>query len=540
MNTFENYNKEIIGKAIEQWLKEHETFKGMENDPVINLLLTALSHQAYQIEKNIENYEEKTLRNLRDRIIPHHLTQPMPAFSILQTQIKDNKEDNNEKIVDESCEFIFEKNKKKFTFVPLLVTKIINAECEEVFRSEDSITIELKAHQNIQTLSGISFYFDSYYPVEIEAIRYGNQDLPLIKPNQYNELPFTAWFNNRHWLMKENLHLFGTYDYWQEIFLINAVNLYYIGDYNPKNIPFDDPQNIELEIIFKNNETFQGEVKINSIPVVQVENKDITLNENRPIEEFNSDNGEFLNLLCPEIEQNIEDYVNSFFIRQFGVERYNPKMLLEHLQEIADRYISDYYAFQNIDDLKNDSKIKDLKDNITEILRILEKKPQENSWNIKNNYYAVLRKSINKNLYINYLITSGELANGIKKGDNASKTNSPLDSKKTVLLCDTAGGKNSITDELQKENIAKYYFLTKDKLVTLADIRAFCYKETGPQNVERIDIHKESGRLIITIKLKEESPIAEDIEKMELQTVILSKKLAWHSHDSMEFKIKFI
>jgi hypothetical protein len=77
-------------------------------------------------------------------------------------------------------------------------------------------------------------------------------------------------------------------------------------------------------------------------------------------------------------------------------------------------------------------------------------------------------------------------------------------------------------------------------LVTLADIRAFCYKETGPQNVERIDIHKESGRLIITIKLKEESPIAEDIEKMELQTVILSKKLALHAHDSMEFKIKFI
>ncbi|MCL2417501.1 MAG: type VI secretion system baseplate subunit TssF [Bacteroidales bacterium] len=543
MNTFEDYHKEIIEKSVKHWQNDHyEASKGMGNDPVVNLLLTALSHQAFQIEKNIESYEENMIRNLRDRIIPHHLIRPVPAFSIVETQINNASEGDSEKIIDETYSFDFEKNKKKYTFFPLLTTKIINAECEEVLHNENSVKVSLKSKQGIQNLSGISFYIDSPEFVEVEKITLVEtaQSLPLVKPSQYNELPFTKMFNNSHWLMEETEQLFGTHDYWQEVFLTNTTNLYYIGDYNSKDLQIEDRQNIELEMFLKGNVEHINSVKINCIPIVQVKKEEsICLNKTSPIKEFETETGDFLNLLAPEItdnENNFEKYTNSFLIRQFGIERYNPKILLQQLQEIADRYTSDYYAFQNIDGLKSKDRVNELKESVENLLTVLKKSPEENNWSKevkKNNYYAVLRKDIgDEYLYINYLTTSGEAVNGIKKGEVATKTGSSLNRQKTRLLCETKGGRNSISDEVEKENIAKYYFLTNDRLITAADIRAFCHKELG-DCVNTINLRKENDCVVIEIKLKEDS-------SPRIDETTLQRKIELRSTGAVLYRVSFL
>lgn len=539
MKPKEQYYKEVIDNAIALWKdgNHHANgFKDMENDPVVNLLLKALAYQSYQIQKNIEDYEENTLRNLRDRIIPHHLTQPTPSFSIVQAQLK--KDTEAEIIVDDNYNFEFKKNvKEKYNFVPLLTTKIIDAELSSSFEhyNTDTIFCTLKLNQKIKNLSGISLYFDTDEPIEIVKIveRNRNVEIPIIKPNQYNELPFTECFNNNHWFLSENFHLFGTYDYWQEFFLTNTTNLYYIDNYNSNEIYFDDPLNVELEIILKtpvNAENLQ--VKINCIPVVQVEKNEIILEKNYPIKELvgkQNKDSEFLNLLCNFNETGIEEYTNKFMIRQFGVERYNPKMLLAQLLEIERRYTSDYYAFQDIgiNDFtidKKDNTVKTLQDVIREVIKKISDKQKEDIGNLiekGNNYYAVLRKEIQESVFINYLTTSGELANGIKKEEKA-KTSPIFDAK---LLLDTQDGKNAIIDEAQKEDIAKYYFQSKDKLVTIADIRAFCYKELEQKNIEKINIEKIDNSLIITIILKEN----QKIEDKKIQ--ILQRKLSLRTNN---------
>jgi len=130
------------------------------------------------------------------------------------------------------------------------------------------------------------------------------------------------------------------------------------------------------------------------------------------------------------------------------------------------------------------------------------------------------------------LITSGEAANGIKKGEAATKVSSPLNKQKTKLLCDTTGGRNSITNELQKEDIAKYYIQTKDRIVTLADIRAFCYKEIGSNKIEKIDIEKQRNTLNITVKLNKSGK--NEGQNME---AVLQKKLELHTNNNMEFRV---
>jgi hypothetical protein len=567
MITFEKYHKEVVENAIKHWEKEdHNVFNKMEKDPVVNLLLSALSYQSYDIRKNIEEFRENTIRDLHDRIVPFNLLQPVPAFSIIQTKIKKNHGDLKwRKTIDETCSFEFIKNRdrnKNFTFSPLLKTEIIDAECVIADKNgnENSIFVELQAEQDIKNISGVSFYFESEFPVTIDEIWYAEKKLPLIKPSQYNELPFTQWFNNHHWGLNKNFFLFGSYDYWQEIFLTNTANLYYIGNYNSKKIVFENKKNIELEIVFNSHVDKRNikTVKINCIPVVNIEKNEITLNRNNPIQELSSENGEFLQLLYNQDMCNMEKYINSFLVRRYGVERYNPQKLLEQLQEISYRYISDYYAFQTIPDLKNSSKIEELQKAVKDILSSI---PNDHKA-MKNSYYALLQtQGDDKDVYLEYLSTSGELANGIKKDEKVTKINTVrslnhdtmeneeidltvLDRNQTILIQEVKGGKNSISDETQKEDTAKYCLLTKDRLVTMADIRSFCYKELGYQNIENIDIRKNSNEINIDISLKKNSLYFENEEKLEQKLEqmknILPKKMSLRSNDMMKFIINFI
>lgn len=539
MKTLKEYHEEIKKNAIDHWRKEgHSAFKDMENDPVINLLLSALSYQAFHIQKNIEQYEENTLRNFRDRIIPYHLIKPAPAFSIVETNIQE-KSENKEWIADEICVFEF----KKTRFVPLLETKIIQAELKNVNRQGKSVWIELQSKNRelpVENLSGLSLYIDTPETIDIVAIKYSDKELPLIKPSQYNELPFTRWFNNAHLFLNGNYHLFGTYDYWQDLFLTNTTHLFYIGQYDTNEIPLNGQTDIPLEIIFDSFVDI-NDIKINCIPVVNVEKRETELNDRNPVQNLSSDSrGEFLNLLYNE---DVEKNRDEFFVRQHEVERYNSKQLLELMQEMVYRYGSDYYAFQSIGELRNGDKLRKMQEVVDEISDIVNKFEKDHT---KGGYYAALKKNNteNKKVYLDYLITSGVSANGIKKGTTATKISSSacLNKDKTVLLLDTKGGKSSVRDEAQKEDIAKYYFQTKDRLVTPADIvifiKTFYYNEDSKlgDDIENITIKHKGEYIAININLTNGSSL-KNTDRVQSLAEILQTKIMLKSTGIMPFRV---
>jgi len=597
MKTFDEYYNDVKQNAINLWTKEgHTVFKNMENDPVIDLLLKALSYQAFHIQKNIDQYEEKILRDFRDRIIPVQLIKPVPAFSIIETKIVKAMHEIKNKIINESCEFEFKKSK----FVPLLETKIINAELKIINQQGNTVHVELQSVNPINDLSGLSFYVDTPEHVDIEAIRYRDYELPLIKYSQYDELPFTKWFNNAHLFLNQNYYLFGTYDYWQEIFLTNTNQLFYIGIYDTNRISLNEQTSIELEIVLNTYTDISDKIKINCIPVVNVVKKNDSLEEEKSSIIDLSRNGEFLNLLYDK--ENIEDldeYMDSFLIRQYGVERYNSKQLLEQMQEILYKYEYDYYAFQNTNNLRFTDKLRNMQEVGDKLSLIVNKfKEQRNNskqlykqmqeimsevpengnssekdeeqYNslmkliqgtlddvsvfadkfeeeaVKDHFYAILkRKKSNKlknnNVHLEYLITSGEFANGIKKSEKATKAPIYLDKGRTVLLLDTKGGKNSIKDESQKENIAKYYFQTRDRLITPADIRTFIktfYFENSQldEYIENITIKRESECIDIAINLKEKNDI--QLKDKDILATTLQSKIMLRSSGILPFQVK--
>ena len=353
--------------------------------------------------------------------------------------------------------------------------------------------------------------------------------------------------------------------------------------------------NVELEITLSSSHDICENIKINCFPVVNVEKKEITLNDRNPVQPLSSQTGEFLNLLYDkDNEQYIEKYSDSFLIRQSGVERYNSKQLLEQMYELLYRYDYDYYAIQSIGELKNNSKLKELQEIIDGFHSIVNKfdnqrynskslydymqkiidevsgsvnKSEEHynslmkqmevvlegitnivehfeSESVKDRYYAILKKnsSENQNIHVEYLITAGSAANGIRKDEKAIKTPNCLERSKTVLLLETKGGRNSIKNEVQKESIAKYYFQTKERLITMNDIstfiRTYYYDEKSKldNELENIAIKREDSCIDISLTLKEDS-LLKSSDQLPSISETLRNKITYRSTGILPFRV---
>jgi hypothetical protein len=443
----------------------------------------------------------------------------------------------HEKIVDDTCAFEFQNsNKQKITFVPLLNTKVIDAELKMAYQLEENVwRIQLQSAVPITDISGLSFYLDTNEHIEIESITCCGERLPLIKPSQFNALPFTNWFNNNHLFLNQNYYLFGSYDYWQEIFLNHSARLYYIGDCHT-----NATTEIELDVTFNRTVNSNNFMKINCIPIVNVEKREVTIDERNPVKDLTPDSGEFLNLLYDKENQN--DYEN-ILIRQFNVERYNSYQLFEQLQEMLYRYNADYYAFQNNRELKTGDILNNLQNVMEDIDNVVSKLDEKMR---QDHCYAILTKN-NRNIKkvtLPYLTTNGASANGIRKGEKAAKTPVSLNNSETVLLFATQGGKDAVKDEMQKEDIANYYNHTHDRLVTPADIMVFIktfYFENVKliDEIENISIEREDEHITITVNLKINSNLKQT-EKCELLAETLQNRIFLRSSGVLPFRVNIL
>jgi hypothetical protein len=290
--------------------------------------------------------------------------------------------------------------------------------------------------------------------------------------------------------------------------------MYYVGNYpipqTSNHIPQTSnhiPQTtLELDVTFNSAINSNNFMKINCIPVVNVEKEEVTVDERNPVKTLTTDNAQFLNLLCDENSQN--NYEN-ILIRQFNVERYNSSQLFEQMQDMLYRYNSDYYAFQNNRELRNGDILNNLQLVMEDIRHVVSKLDEKMR---PEHYYAILTRNNPdiKKVDLKYLTTAGASANGIKKDEKAAKTPVSLNNSKTFLLLETKGGRDALTDESQKEALAKYYHHTKDRLVTPADIIVFVktfYFENVKlgDEIENVSVKREDEYITVSVNLKANS-----------------------------------
>ena len=425
-------------------------------------------------------------------------------------------------MVDEKC--VFELGKTKMPFTPLFKTAIIDADIAEKQNDSSNNTIQLTLSSNdiIENFSGMSFYFeDSEMSPDVE-IFLNNQLLPVIKPDDFDNLPFIDWFQHHYNLSEDNQLQYGNYDYWLEFYVRKHINICYINSYNHQKIKNTTTSPV-FDIRFKSQLEFQyfskRSIRINCLPIINVQKHSVVLNNIDPVKKLSSDKSVFLNLLAGE---NTEKNENDFYIRHFGIERYTQEKLLLQINDLFNRFISDYYAFIDLEDLKKGDKLENLYKDFRELWPVM----MRNENRSYSGVYAILKLNKNlrfqyNNVTLDYLTTNCELANNIKEGEKAQAASEFLDKGKTVLLMDTAGGKEVEYNEETLNRLARYNLLSKDKLVTVSDLKAFCYRELK-YKIEDVSVQNTGKKIDIQIRLKDDDA-ADPSEKYFCETLLKQK-----------------
>ena len=537
--SLEYHRKALLHEALEMWEEKGE-LREIEKDPVVRLLFSALAYQSHTVSQEISSFRELTINEFRNKMIPYHLIKPFPAYGVMQTKMQDNANTKAEPLMtfrmDENS--IFEFGKTKTPFVPLFNTKIINATITDkrINQKDNSIELTLSSKGIIENFAGTAFYIEGIDTVQDIEIEMDNQPLPLIKPDDYDNLPFTDWFQNHFITAEENQLQLGCFDYWQELYLKQHVQLYMIGDYHTGKIANRSLSPV-FTIRFKNllhTDTLRYfSVNINCFPVVNVMKHTTYLTDDEPLRKLSTDNSAFLNLL---VDKNSDNNAHDYFIRHFGVERYSPKELIYQLNDLFNRFISDYYAFKDVEELKKGDKMENLYKMFKDLLPVIKKDHDD----VHPSVYAILKLGdkltrTGANIKVNYLTTSGEAANGFKKGEKPVSADPFLNKEHTMLLTDTAGGRNEERNEENLNHLVRYNLLTKDRLVTSSDLKAFCYRELQ-NKIRNVSVKKVSEQINITIQLKED--IRLEPEEITFYETLMQQKITVRSLHCIPVHVK--
>lgn len=486
--------EEIIKEAVAIWQRgfNSEQLEGIEQDPVFSLFMTALAYQANEIDNEIEQLQEEILDELTRLLIPYEKTHPLPATALVEARLDDRIP---ELTLDQRCGFILPDT--DYTFIPILKTRAINAEIQSVVRIDNRRwKVGLKLKGAVKQLSGMTFLVGNPHFHDLKLYANGAM-LPLVKPWDYSDLPLNECFSIDNMVYNKSL-TYQASNTWFDLFAQQNARLFYIDSHKGSDRPFD-----RLELTFEfigidEQFTFDKEqLSLNATILANVAQRSVTLSAAAPIARLSSEGNkqQFLHLIAPDDNQLYPEVPVE--IRRVATDRFNAERLARLASTLVSRFASDYYAFQKIEALREGRVMEQFYNLLKKISEGLSRSSSE--W--ASSLYLLLRNDRGfhpkeMSLRVNYLTTDGSAVNA---GLNAKSTFAPLANnyiQSVRLLASPMPGYDEIRNKNAQENLARYYMITNDRIVTPADVKILCYNELE----RRFGITSE---MIVGIKVKQ-------------------------------------
>lgn len=467
--------EEIIKEAVAIWQRgfNSEQLEGIEQDPVFALFLTALAYQANEIDNEVEQLQEEILDELTRLLIPYEKIHPLPATALVEVQLDDRIP---ELPLDQRNGFILPDT--SYGFIPLLKTRVINGEVQSVVRVDNRRwKVSLKLKGAIKQLSGMTFLIGNPHFQDLKLYANGVM-LPLIKPWDYTDLPLNECFSLNNMIYNKSL-TYQASNTWFDLFAQQNARLFYIDSHKGSDRPFD-----RLELTFEfigidEQFTFDKEqLSLNATILANVAQRSVTLSAAAPIARLSGENNrqQFLHLIAPNDNQLYHE--TPIEIRRVATDRFNAERLARLASTLVSRFASDYYAFQKIEALREGRVMEQFYNLLKKISEGLSRSSSE--W--ASSLYLLLRNDRGfhpkeMSLRVNYLTTDGSAVNA---GLNAKSTFAPLANnyiQSVRLLASPMPGYDEIRNKNAQDNLARYYMITNDRIVTPADIKILCYNE---------------------------------------------------------------
>ena len=524
-----------VNDTIEQ-LKQLsiDDFDFQQMDPIAKMMLVALVYEFQKIYDHIDGLDQRIVERYCTDFIPRQEVEAIPAITLLQPTFKANK-DNEGVYLGSGVQFSYktEQRKQPINYIPLFNTFalpyseiIVVHQDNEYCKSgnmykPNRLWVGIKTNVEIESIKGLSLFIKGTNGITPEHIYTGvdSQELDFATPREMEQVEMAEPFDAQ----QASGQFFSFLGIWKE-FLLNMkeASLLVITDetksrdlFKPRAYPrmfehwnltdtlkqFEMVKPLWLQIEFPEGYVVPHdcEVTLNVIPAVNVDICSLTLSDHTPIAKLQKqDDSFFLRILETSVSSNRQGFGmlnDEVIVRDFDASCYHSGDLYRDLRNLYNRFIDDYYAFMEYNDIKDDKTQKLLRETINKIANNNSIKDPNNKFKFDSGTYVMknLRQNqVSSSIKVNYITTQGEIGNLPKAGETMENKKIPVFNQKVPIIVSAMGGDDKASAD-ERYELLRYYSLTNDRLYTKMDIDAFLRKEImvvfGKEEFKRIIIN---------------------------------------------------
>lgn len=466
----------MLKEALEIWKQSNhsEYLEGLEKDPVFGLLISAVAWQANETDNEIARLRTEILDEYLSMLTPYEVGHATPATAVIQTRPQDGVGE-----VKLNSHSSFTLGKANWRFMPLLETRVLAANVDSVTRMDGRRwAVNLSFSQPVTDLSGMTFAINNPSFRDV-VVKLNGKELPLVRPWEYSELPYSDCFSLNNSLYNR-MSAFDPAPSCMELFARHDLRMYCIRKHDASRFIPHETMHMQLVFEFKGTATTflfdSSQLHLNVVLLANAIEQHVNLDSSSPIARVtgdgtNSQCDQLMHLLRPDKDQIYAD--SHIAVRRVAGDRFNQGTLLRLLSAILGRLRSDFYAFQMLDPHQTSVSLRTIQEHLQKLIRIV----TENRERSIAGTYLLLERNSNANVNVGYLTTSGAAVNEELNSNAEFAVSGGLDAEATRQIAPAIPGSDEISTDGNSIDIVRYALITGDRIVTAADIKAFCYKE---------------------------------------------------------------
>ena len=470
----------MLDEAISVWRQSNYNtqLQPLIDDPVMKLIMSAIAYQTNEMDDDIERIKDDVLKAYADLLTPYHVGHATPATAVVRTMPIQGIG-----VTDIDAKSQFKLDGTEFGFLPILHTRIFPVSVQSFVRLDGRRwEVNVSFDSPVSDLSYMSFAImnPSFRDVHVYV---GDKRVPLIRPWEYSELPFSDIFA----FSNDNNEASAVYNPSMtliDLFARHGLRVFFVRA--TERDQFIQEEALSLKFVFE----FDGvpadfifnesQLIFNPVILANVALNEVSLDSGHPISRITGDAqdpySQLVHVLQPDDEQIYGEA--SVYVRKISADRFNQASLYRMVSSLIGKLHSDYYAFSEFDGNEAEEIIAEMELLLHKLAGLIEKSPNSN---VPGTYLLLDNPWKNKGLSVSlhYVTTAGAAVNGYLNEKSRFQTPAVLDTELTSQIVPPEFGadENDMRNGQMSTEQIRYFVQTSNRIITVNDIRVFCYKE---------------------------------------------------------------
>lgn len=470
-------------EAINIWRQSdmNDFLEGLETDPVLSLMLTALAYQMNEAVGDMEMLKTEVLEEYAYLLTPYEVGHAVPATAVIETALQDTIPE-----MELTPQSEFTLTGTPYTFIPVLRSRVMNAKVRSIVRMDGRRwKVSLLFKSPVSEISGLTFAVRNVNFQDVKVTIKG-QLVPLVKPWDFADLPLSQCFG-LDTILYNRSQTYQAQASCLDLFARQNIRLFYVKPHAAGKLLPAETETVDLVFEFTGiSDRFQFDKEsfsLNTVLLANAKMHSVTLSAASPLARVagydnrdDQSSQQFLHAIRPSEEQ---IYGNSLVeVRRVAADRFNQGQLVRLLHVLIAKYHSDYYAFQDMKGISGDKTMQALQ----EILSRLLDAAQKDKLRQLPGVYILLRdasaiRTGNGSVDVSYMTTAGANVNAALNSSSTFTVPTGFNSTDTRQISTPVPGSDEVSEEGALASLSRYYVATCDRIVTPADIKVFCYNE---------------------------------------------------------------